>query len=192
VSTAGVDVLAWSVHLPTADQTCVRLALPPRGERDPWPFTLAVTALARAGARGDERFRALGAGRGDPLIASQQLTWRGCPLHLETVVLGSSGGAAEVALALPSWDEMTATAEATEDAFWDLVDAVAAAVSAVHGAIGDGEPLGPAPNGPAALARALALHPALLVDGPVVAEGAGWRAAHYRELPASGLHVLLR
>jgi hypothetical protein len=183
VSTA---VLAWSVHLPTADQTCVRVALRPCGEGDPWPFTLAVTALAGAGARPDERFRALGTGRGIPLIASQQLTWRGCPLYLETVAAMD-----EASLVMPSWDEM-AGSEATEDAFWDLVDTFAAAVGAVHGAVGDGEPLGQAPDHPAALAEALARHPALLVAPPLAAGGAGCRAARYRELPASGLTVLLR
>jgi hypothetical protein len=173
--------VAWSVHLPTADATWARLRLRPRGERDPWPFTLAVTQLQALGAVGEERFRSLGRGRDEPLLASQELRWRGCPLHLETL-LGREGSR-EAALALPSWDEL-AHSEATEDDFWDLVDGFAAAVGAGHGAIGDGEPLDEV------LDRhlALLLPPHLAAD----AESEGGRACLYRELPLSGLHVLLR
>jgi hypothetical protein len=175
---------AWAVHLPTTDTTCVRLALPRRTGHEPWPFTLAVTELTRLGATPVERFRSLGAGRGDPLIASQDLTWQGHPLRLEAVTLRD--GAAEVALDLPPWDELTA-GEATEAMLWDLVDALAAAVDARHGAIGDGEPLSPLDPLDAALRRHL-----VVLAPAVLASSAGWLAADYLELPRSGLHVLLR
>lgn len=178
-------LLPWRIHLPTADQTCVRVVLRPRGERDPWPFSLALTALQRLGATAEARFRSLGAGRGEPLLASQELAWRGVPLLLET-------DRREAALSLPCWDEL-ADSEATEEDFWELVDAFAAAVDAAHGALGDGEALGlEAPGDAAALRRALGAHHALLVGAGCDAPGAGWLAAAYRELPLSGLTVLLR
>jgi len=178
-------LLPWGIHLPTADQTCVRVALRPRGEHDPWPFSLALTAMQRLGATSQARFRSLGAGRGEPLIASQELEWRGCPLLLETHVH-------EAALSLPSWDEMT-DSEATEADFWELVDAFAEAAGASHGAIGDGEALSPEPPaGAAATRRALGAHHALLVPATGEPTTPGWLAAAYRELPLSGLTVLLR
>lgn len=175
---------AWSVHLPTADATCVRLRLRPRGPTDPWPFSLALTRLAALGAVGEERFRSLGAGRGEPLLASQELRWHGCPLHLETTL--ERDGRREVSLSLPAWDEL-ATGDAVEDDLWELVDALAAAVDAERGALGDGEALDDGlPQ------RALARHLALLVpEGDAQAWPLGG-AARYRDLPLSGLAVLLR
>jgi hypothetical protein len=172
---------AWSVHLPTTDETCIRLRLRPRGERDPWPFSLAITELAQQGAVGEERFRALGSGHGEPLLASQELRWLGCPLHVETLL--TRDGTREAALALPSWDELAAT-EATEDGFWALVDGFAAAVDAEHGAIVDGEPLEAIPG--------IENHLAVLLPEAAAAQHAGWRAARYRDLPRSGLAVILR
>jgi len=178
-------LLPWRIHLPTADQTCVRVALRQRGERDPWPFTLALTTLQRLGATAGTRFRSLGAGRGEPLLASQELAWRGCPLLLET-------DRREAALTLPSWDEM-ADSQATEEDFWELVDAFAAAAGAAHGAIGDGEALDPpAPGSSETLRHALGAHHALLVPGGCDGVSPAWLAAPYRELPLSGLTVLLR
>ncbi len=181
-------VPAWSVHLPTVDATVVRLALRPRGDRDPWPFTQALTEIARLGATGRERFRSLGAGRGQPLLASQELEWRGCELHVETA-------GAEATLELPPWDELTQS-QATEEDLWDLVDTLAAATGASHGAIGDGEALRlEPPTTQRALASAVARHPALLLPPGTAAAVAGLplaTVALYRELPRSGLEVLLR
>ena len=109
----------WSIHLPTADETCIRLRLRPRDERAPWPFSLALTELARLGAAGEGRFRALGSGHGEPLLASHELSWRRCALHVETVA--TRDGSREAALALPSWDELCEQSEATEDEFWELL-----------------------------------------------------------------------
>jgi hypothetical protein len=182
---------AWNVHLPTADQTCVRLSLRPRDPGAPWAFALALTELKALGATGETRFRALGTGQGEPLVASQDLVWRGCPLHVETVV--TRDGTREAALALPSWDELCVTADAGEEDFWELVDRVAAAVDAGHGAVVDGEPLDPAP--PASddgWQRLVDRHLALLVPAGVAERIEGARAAHYRDLPLSGLAVLIR
>jgi hypothetical protein len=179
-------VSAWSIHLPTADETCVRLRLRPRHERDPWPFSLAITELARLGAAGEGRFRAVGSGHGEPLIAAHELRWRRCPVHVET--LATRDGTREAALSLPSWDEMCDAAEATESDFWELVDGFAAALDAEHGAIVDGEPLCAAGSAAASLDR----HLAVLVPAHVAAGVAPWRAARYRDLPRSGLSVLLR
>jgi hypothetical protein len=184
--------MSWSIHLPTADETCVRLRLRPRDERDPWPFSLVLTELARLGAAGEGRFRALGSGHGEPLLASQELVWRGCPVHVETLV--ARDGSREAALALPSWDEMCHRADATEDDFWELVDCFAAAVDAEHGAIVDGEPLSADLDHTArpAVELALARHLAVLVPAASADGVAASRAAHYRDLPGSGLAVLLR
>jgi len=172
----------WSVHLPTADETCVRLRLRPRGERDPWPFSLAITELGRLGAAGEGRFRAVGSGHGEPLVASHELRWRDCPVHLET--LRAADGSREAAISLPSWDELTDQADAGEEDFWELVDAFAAAVDAERGAIVDGEPLGAEPG--------IGDHLALLLPPAAARDLRGWRAARYRELPRSGLTVLIR
>jgi hypothetical protein len=188
-----VTTAAWAIHLPTADQTCIRVSLRPRDLRDPWPFTLALSELQGLGAVGEGRFRALGSGHGEPLLASQELTWRGCPVHLET--LRGRDGSREAALALPSWDELCDQSDAVEDDFWDLVDAFAAAVGAGHGAIVDGEPLAPVPppaETPAAWQRLLDRHLALLVPEPIAAALSGCHAVQYRDLPRSGLAVLLR
>lgn len=174
---------AWSVHLPTADETCVRLRLRPRGERDPWPFSLALTELARLGAVGEGRFRAVGSGHGEPLIASHELQWHRCPLHVET--LATRDGTREAALALPSWDELCEHSDATEDDFWALVDGFAAAVDAEHGAIVDGEAL-------PATTPVIEDHLAVLLPTGAATPRETWRAAPYRELPRSGLSVVLR
>jgi hypothetical protein len=188
-----VTAAAWAIHLPTADETCVRVSLRPRGERDPWPFSLALTELAGLGAVGEGRFRALGSGHGEPLLASQELAWRGCAVHLETLV--ARDGSREAALALPSWDELCDQSDAGEDDFWELVDAFAGAMGAAHGAIVDGEPLDPSPldaEAGAGWERLLDRHLALLVPEHVAAGLRGCRAVHYRDLPRSRLAVLLR
>jgi hypothetical protein len=181
---------AWSVHLPTVDATWVRLRLRPHGERDPWPFSLALTRLAGLGAVSEERFRSLGAGRGRPLLASQELSWRGGRLHLETTL--GRDGVAELALALPCWDELVG-GEATEEDLWELVDGCAEAVDAAHGAVGDGEPLEePEGNGEAALPSP-GRHLGVLLPGHAVEKATALAgAASYRELPLSGLTVVLR
>jgi hypothetical protein len=184
-------VSAWSVHLPTAGETCVRVCLRPREAGDPWPFSLVLTELARLGAVGEGRFRALGSGHGEPLLAAQELRWRRCPAHLETLV--GRDGRREAALSLPSWDEMCTQAEATEEDFWDLVDGFAAAVDAEHGAIVDGEPLElEAPREPRGWEPVLARHLAVLVPVGLAGAVPAGRAAHYRDLSHSGLAVLLR
>jgi hypothetical protein len=188
--------VSWSIHLPTADETCVRLRLRPRDDRDPWPFSLAITELGRLGVEGEGRFRALGSGHGEPLVASHELRWRDCPVHMET--LRTRDGAREAALALPSWDEMCEESSATEEDFWELVDGFAAAVDAEHGAIVDGEPLDAPParvsagDQPDAAAPRIERHLAVLVPQHAARHLAGWRAAHYRDLPRSGLAVLIR
>ena len=125
---------AWAVHLPTAGETCVRLRLRARSDGDPWPFALAVTELQALGAQPAERFRSLGAGRGEPVVASQEFRWRGCAMSIETI---RTRDGREATLTLPSWDELAARSDLGEDHVWDLVDGLAAAVDAEGGAIED-------------------------------------------------------
>lgn len=177
---------AWSVHLCTALETRVHLALPPRRAADPWPLPRALTELARMGAVRTEAPRTLGRGRGMPLLAAQQLSWCGVGVHVE--MRGAQTGV-EVVVELPAWDELV-TAVSDEAEVWELVDVAAAAVDAVCGVIADGEaPLHAHPHGDAWRA-ALRRH-----VGVLVAEGsldAGAAACSYRVLPRSGLEVLIR
>jgi hypothetical protein len=180
----------WRVHLPTADQTCVRLALPHPGERDPWPLARVLAELASLGARPIERTRALGAGRGVPVLASTELCWHGCPLAVESFH-DVRGGAGELAVSAPSWDEL-ATRLPGEDAFWELIDTAAAAAGARYGAVLDGEALeADEPAGVEAWEAMLRRHLGVLAR-PGSFEVRPALAARYRELPLSGLSVLLR
>jgi hypothetical protein len=153
---------AWAVHLPTAGETCLRFQLRPRGDRDPWAFSLALTELQSLGAQQDGRFRAVGSGRGEPIIASQDLRWRGHPLHVE-IIRTQEGH--EATLTLPSWDELALAPHLTEDDVWQLVDAFAAAVDADRGEI---------------------------TSIAILLRHADPQAPPYRHLPRSGLTVVLR
>ncbi|MFN2581520.1 MAG: hypothetical protein ABR498_02120 [Candidatus Dormibacteria bacterium] len=166
----------WRVHLGTASSTCVRLRLPTRDDHAPWPLSRVVAELQAMGCARDDRPHALGAGRGMPLIHRQALRWRDMPLHLESHHVG---GRDEVSLELPSGDELIDLID--EDALWDMVDRVAAACDASHGAVGDGEAL---EDGPPALRR----HVGVLIPAHTLEV----RASPYTQLPMSGLAVLLR
>jgi hypothetical protein len=176
----------WRVHLPTAGETRVR-AVSRVDPGAPWPSSRALAALLRAGAVRSGPPRSLGAGRGLPLIASQPVRWAGMEIEVECLVQGP--GAVECNLVAPPWDELVA-AEATEEAWWELVDGMLAAVDARHGAIVDGEAVALDEPSPATLRARLRRHLGLLVGAELVA-AAGAAACAYRALPASGLLVLL-
>jgi hypothetical protein len=179
----------WRVHIPTADESCVRVRCRQPAGTGPWPLSTAITELARLGLHVTERFRSLGTGRGQPLIHAQEASWRGLPVHLESVVT-SGGAVVEAALALPGMDEVVLRVD--EDSWWELVDAFVAAVDATHGALVDGEPvdLTPPPS-PRGWRRRIGDHLALLV--PSAAE-VSWAPAGslYMSLPSSRLQVVLR
>jgi hypothetical protein len=178
---------SWRVHLPTALETRVRaVSRPDPGA--PWPSSRALAALLHAGAVRSGPPRSVGAGRGLPLVASQPLSWAGVEVELECLVLGRD--AVECNLVAPPWDEL-ARADAPEEAWWELVDAVLAAVDAGHGALVDGEAVDLDEPSPATLRARLRRHLGLLVAADL-ASGAGADACAYRWLPASGLVVLLR
>jgi hypothetical protein len=178
---------AWRVHLPTALETRVRswARADPAG---PWPSARAVSALLAEGATRAGRPRAVGAGRGLPLVAAQPLRWAGLELEVECRAAGD--GLVECDLAAPPWDGIAA-ADATEDGWWELVDAFLAAVDARHGAIVDGEAVDPVEPSAESLRARLRRHLALLVPEHL-ATAAGADAAVYRTLPRSGRAVLLR
>ncbi|TMD07239.1 MAG: hypothetical protein E6J03_04330 [Chloroflexi bacterium] len=177
----------WRVHLPTALETRVR-AIGVADPRDPWPSARALDALLAAGAVREGPPRAVGAGAGPPLIASQRLCWAGVELEVECVAMAE--GVMESNLVAPSWDELTRSA-AGEDAWWELADAFLAAVDARHGALVDGEAVEVEEPTPSTLRARLRRHLGLLVPESV-AGGAGAAADAYRWLPRSGLVVLLR
>lgn len=184
------SVSPWRVHLPTVDATVFRLALRPVGD-GPWGFSRAVAELRRLGAEPVGRFRALGRGRGLPLVASQDLLWAGLSLDLE-VVGDASGRPVEAALRLPPWDELVASPTLDEAFVWDLVDVVAAALDVEWGAVGDGaaiDPLG-RPTEVQTWAAVLERHVGLLV--PPRVEIPVSAAAIVERLWRSDLLVVLR
>lgn len=168
----------WRVHIGTAGVTSVRFALAPAGGSDPWPLSRIVADVLSMGALRADRPHAVGSGRGVPILHRQDMKWRDCALHLEAQHVD---GVAEVSMELPAWDELTERVE-EEDAVWALVDTVAAACDARWGALGDGEALGDRPD--------LRRHIGVLV--PERDSDSFGMTHSYRELPKSGLSVLLR
>jgi hypothetical protein len=179
---------AWRIHIPTAVETRVQAIGHDGDGRGPWPSARALDALRELGAARSGPPRSLGTGRGTPLVASQVMAWAGVELEVECRVHPS--GMLEAALTAPPWDVLV-TAEATEEEWWELVDAFLEAVDARHGAVGDGEALAPDEPSPAALRSRLLHHLGVLVDGRL-AEVATPAADAYRTLERSGLVLLLR
>ena len=180
---------AWRVHIPTVEESCIRVRCRQSAGSGPWPLTTALVELARLGVRPTERFRSLGTGRGRPLIHSQEAEWRGLAVHLESVVT-SGGEVVEAALALPGMDEVVLCVD--EDPWWELVDAFAAAVDATHGALVDGEPVDLTPAATdAGWRRRIGDHLGLLLPEGTEVEW-GCTAVAYATLPSSGLAVILR
>ncbi|MHB8490436.1 MAG: hypothetical protein ACYDCS_14140 [Candidatus Dormibacteria bacterium] len=188
VTGAPVDP-AWSVHLGTAACTCFRFVYEPLRDSDPWPLTRVISDLRARGARPVNRPRALGSGRGIPLIHAQEMMWSGCHLELEAHHLRDHG-ADEISLMLPAWDELLATVE-REDDLWDTVDTVAAASAPRFGIVGDGESIIALHCDSATDVRRL-LHRHVGVMLHDDAEAGSKAASRYRELPRSGMIVLLR
>ncbi len=181
---------AWSVRLGTAGCTCVRFICRRSRDDDPWPLTRVINELRAAGASMAERPRALGSGRGIPLIHSQVMAWCGTTLELEAHHLHDDGGD-EISVTLPSWDELMGVVP-HEDEVWEMLDIVTAGIMPRFGIIGDGEPAGALRCETSDDLRALLRrHTGVLVaeysPGLTAAE-----ACRYRELPRSGAIVLLR
>ncbi|MFN2452366.1 MAG: hypothetical protein ABR541_08435 [Candidatus Dormibacteria bacterium] len=181
--------MAWSVHLPTVDVTRCTLLLEPPAPGDPWPLSLALSVVDRAGAQRRGRPDAVGAGRGRPLITRAELDWDGAPLHL-AATHASGSGLDELVLEAPAWDQLVGLGGWSEDRWWELVDALADATGAVSGAVGDGEAVGCDPRAGEEWIAALRRQIGLLL--PAAPDRLAGRAALYRELPLSGLVVVLR
>lgn len=182
--------MSWRVHIPTAAETCLRVRCGQGASGGGWPLPRALVELGRLGLQPTERFRSLGAGRGRPLLHSQEAEWRGLPAHIESVV-SERGAVVEAALALPGMDQMVE--EVDEASWWELADTFCAAVDAVHGAVVDGEPLEmEPPDGAEGWRRRLGDHLALLVPDAVPEAAWGPAGAVYTSLPMSRLAVVLR
>lgn len=187
--TSAASVPLWRVHIPTVDESCIRVRCRQPAGAGPWPLSIALTELGRLGLRVSERFRSLGTGRGQPLVHAQEASWRGLAVHLELVVT-SGGAVVEAALALPGMDEVVLRVD--EDLWWELVDVFATAVDATHGALVDGEPVDlTPPASPHGWRRRIGDHLALLVPSGT---DAGWApvGSLYTSLPSSRLEVVLR
>ena len=180
--------LRWRVLLPTVTETVFTFAIP-RIAGAPWPAMPLVAALHDIGFAARERPRALGRGRGVPLIHEQYLERDGIPLDVTAV---GAGEIDEVRLALPAGDELCA-GPLDEDSLWEIVDAAAAASHAAHGTVGDGEATAlPGALGAAEWRARLLRHLGLLLPRDLAAELPAADVCRYRELPESGLEVLLR
>ena len=166
--------MSRGLDLATAGATWVRLAVGPPPAGAPWTAARALEALRSCGARLRGRPDVLGAGRGEPLLARHDLEWGGIPLHLECRRHREGDG--EVALEAPPWDELVEAVDT--EAFWDLVDTLAAAVDAVGGGLGDEDAVIAVP---AVGIRARRLAVELRLSGDTLDEG--WT------LPRSGLVV---
>lgn len=179
----------WRVHIPSVDETCLRLRCEAEGGTGPWPLSRALVELGRLGLRPTQRFRSLGRGRGRPILHSQAASWRGLEVHLESTVT-EAGRTVEAALALPGMDEVVQSV--AEPSWWELADAFAAAVGGRHGALSDGEAveMDEAP-GAAEWRRRLGRHLGLLLPERVAASIPPWGDL-YTRLPMSGLTVVLR
>ena len=130
-----------------------------------------------------ERPRALGSGRGIPLVQSQVLRWHGTTLELEAHHLRDEGND-EVSVTVPSWDELVAVVP-REDDVWEMIDLVAAAIAPRFGIIGDGESIGRSRCETAADMRSLLRrHIGVLVHA-YASEIAFADASPYRELRAA-------
>ncbi len=188
-STSAASAPLWRVHIPTVDESCVRVRCRQPAGAGPWPLSIALTELGQLGLQVSERFRSLGTGRGQPLVHAQEASWRGLAVHLESVVT-SGGAVVEAALALPGMDEVVLRVD--EDAWWELVDVFATAVDATHGALVDGEPVDlTPPASPRGWRRRIGDHLALLIPS---GSATGWApvASLYTRLPSSRLEVVLR
>lgn len=184
----GAAACPSDLDLPTAGQTIVSFTLRPVAAQGPWPLTRVLTALGEFDMERVGVARAIGDHRGIPLLHSQELRWGDNALHVEA--RHARGGPDEIAIELPSWDELTASTHA--GLVWRLIDAVAVASDARFGSVGDGEaPETSVPEGAAELAAHLRRHHALLLPewvAPDVAEAGAHLAT---ELDSSGLLVVV-
>jgi hypothetical protein len=159
-------------------------------DSDPWPSSRVLTELQRRGADRAGPPRALGRGRGTPLIFSQELRWHGLDLGLE-FQRHRDGRGDWLCLTLPPWDALV-TALAAEELLWELVDACAAACGARYGSLGDGEALEPQPVGAGSWDASISRHIGLLLPETAARTLRRELAAAYRVLPESDLTVVLR
>ncbi len=181
---------AWSVHLGTAGCTCIRFTCDRARDGDPWLLSRVVSELVATGASMAERPRAIGRGRGMPLVHSQALRWCDTSLELEAHHLRDAGDD-EVSITLPAWDELVAVLP-NEDSVWDMVDLVATAIAPRFGIVGDGESIGSASCETAADMRALLRRHVGVITHAYSAALPLAGASVYRELPRSGFIAVIR
>ncbi|MGA8636360.1 MAG: hypothetical protein WB805_16125 [Candidatus Dormiibacterota bacterium] len=189
MTTQHATLPAWSVHLGTTGSTCVRFACDVVRDGDPWPLSRVVADLSAGGASLAERPRALGSGRGIPLVHSQRMVWRGTTLELEAHHL-RDGGHDEVSVTLPAWDELT-TAVSEEDEVWEMIDVVAAAIMPRFGIIGDGEAIEVSGADTGDWRRMLRRHTGLLTH-TYMTPPPSILASLYRTLPRSCMIAFVR
>jgi hypothetical protein len=181
---------AWRVHLGTAEATVVRLVSHPTRGGEGWPLTRLLADVSGLGARRVAAPRAVGSGRGAPLIHSTELRWHACDVFVEARH-DSASGRHEVSIELPPWDELCSRVE-HEAELWDLLDVVAAASDAQHGTIGDGEATElELPEDEREWEQRCRRHIGVLAPASV-AEMRLRSACVYRALPQSGLCMFLR
>ena len=159
----------------------------------PW-----IGARARAALGGPPRVTsdprreryAVGGGSGSPQLHGEPLTWLGCPAWLE-VCAPAREQRAEVTLRLPPWQELCRLVAEAE--LWDVADALAVDLGSDLGVVDDGATVGfPEEVGqPDGALRLLQAHLGIIVQSAAL-EGLEGGRSPYRELPRSGLLLVLR
>lgn len=185
-----VEPPAWSVHLSTAGCTCIRFTCDRVRDSDPWLLSRAVSELVAGGASLGDRPRALGTGRGIPLIHSQMMSWQGTTFELEAHHLRDKGND-EVSVTLPPWDELAGVV-AHEDDVWEMLDTVAAAITPRFGIIGDGEAIGLDRSETHADLRVLLRRHTGIITYAYATHPPDVIASAYRDLPRSRMIAFIR
>ena len=181
----------WSCCLSTAGETTVSLSV--LTTAGPW-----IGARARAALGGSPRVTpdplreryALGGGRGTPQIHGEPLIWLGCPVWLE-VCAPVNERRAEVTLRLPPWQELSQVV--AEADLWEVADRLALDLGSDLGVVDDGATVGfpEAEDAPGQAPRLLQSHLGVIVPSAALGD-LGRGRAPYRELPQSGLLLVLR
>lgn len=132
---------AWSVCLPTADETTVSLCCPLE-PGSPWLAGRALDIFRQSGGVEPDPSRqryVTGTRRDAPLILGEPLLWRGMPATLEACQV-DDGGTGEVTVRLPPWSELAQVVAERE--LWQLTDSLAEEFSARCGVVSDGARVG--------------------------------------------------
>ena len=181
----------WSCCLPTTGETTISLSV--LKTPGPWIGARARAVLGsppRVTADPERERYAVGGGSGTPQLHGEPLIWLGCPAWLE-VCAPAHEERAEVTLRLPPWHELSRMV--AEEELWDAADALAVDLGSDLGVVDDGATVGfpEEEEQPGLALRLLQAHLGIIVQSAAFG-GLESSRTPYRELPRSGLLVVLR